>query len=131
MEGFLQALKFDKPHLQVEICKLAGVSAKKSGADRSKHWKLKRGLWWQGEFYPRDDDDYQRLLDWAYLALASQSESFQRALLATEDKVLTHQIGRTHESETVLTQAEFCQRLTKLRALLKKGTDLRTLRRIR
>jgi hypothetical protein len=46
---------------------------------------------------------------------------FQKALLATNKAVLTHTMGRTKKAETVLTIAEFCKRLTKLRARLQSG----------
>lgn len=36
-------------------------------------------------------------------------------MLASGDAVLTHSMGRRDPSETVLTQAEFCRRLTVLR----------------
>jgi len=130
MEGFLQALKFDKTHIQVEVCKLIGAGAKKRGADRISQWKLKRGLWWQGEFYERKSDDYQRLLDRAYIAMAKQSEKFRQALLDSGDLILTHLMGKSSEYETVLTQSEFCNRLMKLRNLLRKGTDLNTVKKL-
>jgi predicted NAD-dependent protein-ADP-ribosyltransferase YbiA (DUF1768 family) len=39
MEGFLQSLKFDKPHIQIEVCKLIGLQAKRRGQKRNKNWK--------------------------------------------------------------------------------------------
>jgi predicted NAD-dependent protein-ADP-ribosyltransferase YbiA (DUF1768 family) len=130
MEGFLQALKFDKTHIQVEVCKLTGAAAKKRGADRNSQWKLKRGLWWQGEFYERKSDEYQRLLDRAYIAMAKQSEKFRKALLDSGDLILTHRTGKSAEFDTVLTQSEFCNRLMKLRNILRKGTDLNTVKKL-
>lgn len=130
MEGFLQSLKFDKQHIQAEVCKLTGIAAKNRGKERNNQWKMKQGLWWQGEFYKRSEEDYQRLLDRAYLALARQNAGFRQALLDTGDLILTHHIGRSSESETVLTQSEFCSRLMKLRNHLRKGVDLNTLKRI-
>lgn len=124
MEGFLQSLKFDKPHIQVEVCKLTGFKAKQRGKERNNNWKLKMGLWWQGEFYPRKDSEYQRLLDRAYIALAKGSEKWRQALLDTGDLILTHHIGKSNEMETVLTQNEFCSRLMKIRKLLRNGIDL-------
>lgn len=130
MEGFLQSLKFDKPHIQVEVCKLVGIAAKHRGKDRNTAWKTKMTLWWKGEAIPRLDQDYQRLLDRAYLELTRQSENFRKALLDTGDLKLTHTIGRNREYETILTQREFCDRLEKLRAHLVKGRDLNRLNRI-
>ena len=39
MEGLLQSFKFDKPHIQVEVCKLTGKAAKFRGQKRNKAWK--------------------------------------------------------------------------------------------
>jgi hypothetical protein len=130
MESFLQALKFDKPHIQVEVCKLSGIKAKQRGKDRNNAWKLKQGLWWKEDFYPRGDDSYQRLLDRAFIELAFTNEKYRQALLDTGDMILTHHIGRTSKSETVLTQNEFCSRLMKIRKLLRNGSDLTSVKRL-
>lgn len=114
MEGFLQSLKFDKTHIQIEVCKLVGKAAKFRGKPRNKRWQSLQTLWWLGEEYPRHSKAYQNLLDRAYDALA-ENESFQRALLATNNAVLTHSIGSSQESQTVLTEREFCSRLMALR----------------
>lgn len=118
MEGLLQAFKFDKFHIAVEVCQLVGLAAKRRGSKRSGHWQRVQTLWWNGVAYDRHGADYQALLDRAYLALAT-NDGFRRALLASGDAVLTHSIGRTSESETVLTRSEMCSRLTKLRTVLK------------
>ena len=124
MEGFLQSLKFDKPHVQAEVCKMTGIGAKNRGKDRNTAWKNKRCLWWRGVEFPRDSEEYQELLDQAYLALARQNEKFRPTLLDTKEEPLTHTIGRNSKHETVLTRDEFCKRLEKLRRHLQKGHDL-------
>jgi hypothetical protein len=43
-----------------------------------------------------------------------QNEAFRKALHSTTGQ-LTHSIGRSNQSETVLTVSEFCGRLMKLR----------------
>jgi len=125
-EGILQALKFDKEHIQVEVCKLVGRAAKKRGQDRNSAWKQKQTLWWKGVAYPRKSDEYQRLLDRIYIEITKQNEKFRNALIASGDAVLIHTIGRNSEADTVLTQREFCRRLTALRRLIKAGVDLET-----
>ena len=50
----------------------------------------------------------------------STNESFKKALLATGNATLTHSIGKTQQSTTVLTRSEFCSRLTKIRTELQK-----------
>jgi predicted NAD-dependent protein-ADP-ribosyltransferase YbiA (DUF1768 family) len=117
MEGLLQAFKFDKKHIQVEVCKLTGIAAKKRGSKRN--WQTKQKLWWDEECYARNDDGYQDLLDRAYEALA-KNEKFKKALLATNEATLTHSIGKRKKSLTVLTEREFCNRLMKLRNKLQR-----------
>jgi predicted NAD-dependent protein-ADP-ribosyltransferase YbiA (DUF1768 family) len=119
MEGFLQSLKFSNPDMQREVCKLVGRAAKFKG--KKKNWYVKQVLYWQGKEIPRDSDEYQMLLDRAYMAMATQNRGFQCALLATQNAALTHSIGKTKTNETVLTRSEFCSRLIKLRTMLQVG----------
>ena len=117
MEGFLQSLKFKDPAMQVEVCKLVGKAAKFKG--KKKKWWKTQTLFWQGREFKRDSQEYQDLLDRAFDALA-ENASFQKALLATGKATLTHTIGKTNSSETVLTRAEFCSRLLRIRARLQE-----------
>lgn len=119
MEGFLQSLKFSNPDMQREVCKLVGRVAKFKG--KKKNWYVKQVLYWQGKEIPRDSDEYQLLLDRAYMAMATQNRGFQCALLATQNAALTHSIGKSKTNETVLTRSEFCSRLTKIRTMLQVG----------
>jgi len=112
MEGFLQSLKFKSPEMQEEVCKLVGYAAKKKG--KNKNWYQTQTLYWKGKEIKRDSQEYQDLLDKAYTELY-KNKKFAKALAATGDSNLTHSIGRTKESETVLTKKEFCSRLMKLR----------------
>lgn len=123
MEGFLQSLKFDNPIVQKDVCKLSGIAAKNRGKTRD-NWKLHRKLWWLGDPYDRFGDEYQHLLDRAYLELARQSAKFREALLATGKSAITYTEGKSKEAETPLTQDEFCHRLIRLRTLLAAGSDL-------
>lgn len=116
MEGLLQAFKFDKEHIQVEVCKLIGVAAKYRGKKRNKAWQTFQTLWWKGKAYSRKGKEYQELLDRAYQAMFEQSESFRNALKAAGGAVLTHPIGHNDVSKTVLTEREFCSRLMRLKS---------------
>ena len=116
MEGFLQSLKFANPEMQKEVCKLVGKAAKFKG--KKKKWWRTQTLFWQGQEFARESTEYQLLLDRAFIAL-SENTSFQKALLATGNAVLTHSIGKTNPTETVLTRSEFCSRLTMIREKLK------------
>lgn len=117
MEGFLQSLKFSNPEMQREVCKLVGKAAKFKG--KKKKWRRTQTLHWQGAEIPRDSQEYQDLLDRAFDALA-KNNGFRAALLATGNSVLTHSIGKTKITETVLTRQEFCSRLMKIREQLRK-----------
>ena len=117
MEGFLQSLKFSNPEMQVEVCKLVGKAAKFKG--KKKKWWRTQTLYWQGVEIERSSEEYQVLLDRAFDALA-QNSGFRAALLATGNSVLTHSIGKTKITETVLTRQEFCSRLMKIREQLRK-----------
>ena len=112
MEGFLQSLKFSNPEMQKEVCKLVGKAAKFKG--KKKKWWRTQTLFWQGRSFKRDSQEYQELLDKAFDAL-SQNSSFQKALLATKGATLTHSIGKTKITETVLTTQEFISRLNRIR----------------
>jgi hypothetical protein len=117
MEGFLQSLKFDKPHIEEEVCKLVGKTAKFRGKKRNKAWKSAQTLWWRGVEYKRDSKEYQTLLNRAFSALLA-NESFRKALKATGDANLTHSLGNNKQTDTVLTEREFCSRLMAMRRLL-------------
>lgn len=112
MEGFLQSLKFKSPEMQEQICGLVGIAAKR--AERKKKWFRTQTLYWRGRELKRDSEAYQVLLNRAYNAL-DENSSFRKALLATGNAVLKHSIGKNKESDTVLTQREFCSRLMHLR----------------
>ena len=115
MEGLLQSFKFSNPEMQKEVCKLVGKQAKFKG--KKKKWFKTQTLYWQGKEFKRDSEEYQELLDRAFDAL-STNESFKKALLATGNATLTHSIGKTQQSTTVLTRSEFCSRLTRIRTEL-------------
>ncbi len=121
MEGFLQSLKFKPPDIQADVCKLIGIGAKRRGS--GKNWQRSQTLHWRGMDIKRRSQAYQDLLDRAYDALASQSEKFREALLATGNAKLTHSIGRVDPSRTVLTRQEFCSRLTKIRTRLQSEQE--------
>lgn len=102
--------------MQVEVCKLIGKAAKFKG--KAKNWRVLQKLYWRGKEIDRHSQEYQELLDRAYLAMFEQSTSFRNALKASGNATLTHTIGRKDSHETILTRQEFCSRLTKLRAKL-------------
>ena len=112
MEGFLQSLKFKNPDMQKEVCTLVGKKAKFKG--KGKKWWRDRKLYWQGQTLDRDVSEYQGLLDRAFDELAKNT-SFQKALVATQNATLTHNIGKSDTSRTILTKREFISRLNRIR----------------
>jgi len=118
MEGFLQSLKFKNIDMQEHVCKLVGIKAKMKG--KNKTWWKEQKLYWRGQEIDRHSQEYQDLLNRAYLALA-KNIGFRKALLATGNGVLKHSIGKKDAHQTILTQKEFCSRLMWIRDLLQRG----------
>lgn len=112
MEGFLQSLKFKSIEMQEHVCTLVGYAAKKKG--KHKKWQLTQTLWWKGKEIDRHSQEYQDLLNKAYMEL-NKNIKFRKALEATGNSSITHSIGRNDPKETILTVSEFCNRLLKLR----------------
>jgi predicted NAD-dependent protein-ADP-ribosyltransferase YbiA (DUF1768 family) len=118
MEGFLQSLKFKSEDMQREVCLLVGMKAKYKG--KKKNWYVTQTLWWRGKEIDRHSEEYQKLLNKAFYRLALNTR-FRAALLASGNAVLTHTIGKSDPSKTVLTTQEFCSRLMRLREMIKSG----------
>jgi hypothetical protein len=118
MEGFLQSLKEPDPAVQREMCLLVGFAAKKRGRKLDLTWKARQTLWWQGQEFGRRSEEFQGLLDRAFEALFTMNAGFRRSLASTGQEPLTHTIGKSDPSDTVLTEEEFCTRLMKLRERL-------------
>ena len=117
MEGLLQSLKIADPGEQERLCACSGGEAR--GRGKGIEWQTRGTLWWRGEPIDRLSDAYQGLLDRAYDALFAQSKKFRDALAATGEAEIAHAIGKDDPTETILTRAEFCGRLEKLRARLR------------
>lgn len=117
MEGLLQSFKFSNFEMQKYVCTLVGKAAKFKG--KSKKWFLTQKLYWNNIEYDRNSEEYQKLLDRAFDAL-SKNDSFKKALLASGNSTLTHEIGKSKTSETILTKREFISRLYKIREKLQK-----------
>lgn len=113
IEGVLQSFKFEDIEMQKHVCTLIGRAAKAKGAN--KKWWKKQELYWQGNVYKRDSEDYQNLLNRLYQTVYNQCEGYRNALQATKKATLTHSLGKSSINETILTKREFCSRLTKLR----------------
>ena len=121
MEGFLQSLKFDSIDMQRHVCTLVGKATKFKG--KKKKWWKKQELYWNGVTYKRDSEKYQQLLDRAYDALFENS-GFMKALEASRRMTLTHSMGKSDRTKTVMTTSEFIGRLMRLRKKIEQGEAL-------
>ena len=112
MEGFLQSLKQQEKSKQLQICQMKGGNARKH---RVTSWQTDQIVWWKGQAYDRQSENYQKLIRRAYQAMFDQSERFRAALMQTRGITLIHSSGETDPYSTILTEQEFCQILTEMR----------------
>ena len=112
MEGFLQSLKQQDWDKQRQICSMKGGNARKRSVTS---WQTDQIVWWRGQAYDRQGEEYQNLIRRAYQAMFDQSERFRTALMQTRGLTLTHTSGETSPFKTILTAQEFCTILTELR----------------
>ena len=112
MEGFLQSLKYQDPDKQRQVCSMKGGNARKRSVNS---WQTDQMVWWKGQAYDRQSEEYQALIRRAYQAMFDQSERFRAALMQTRGITLVHSSGETDSYKTILTTQEFCQILTELR----------------
>lgn len=118
LEGFYHAIKHPSIEYQVAMCQLVGYEAKKAAKDLGNSWQTDQVLHWRGRQYDRHDDEYQHLLDRAFIARSNSNEEFRSALRMTGASTLTHQVGSVDPRWTVITRAEFCYRLMAVRRLI-------------
>lgn len=114
VESFLQGLKFKNINKQAEIFKMSGKQAKKVGKHHN-FWKVTGNLYFKGKKINRYSKEYCEMLSEIYYSRYEQSKEFQKALLDTELKTLTHSIGKTSQKQTVLTVDEYLNVLNFLR----------------
>ena len=112
MEGFLQSLKQQDRDKQRQICSMKGGNARKRSVTS---WQTDQIVWWRGQAYDRQGEEYQKLIRRAYQEMFDQSERFRTALMQTRGLTLTHTSGETSPFKTILTAQEFCTILTELR----------------
>ena len=112
MEGFLQSLKQQEKNKQLQICQMKGGNARKHSVTS---WQTDQIVWWKGQAYDRQSDDYQKLIRRAYQAMFDQSERFRAALMQTRGITLIHSSGEENPYKTILTKQEFCTILTEIR----------------
>lgn len=115
IEGVLQGIKYKDKKIQNLVLKYAGLDAYHTrGANTLDFWGTSGKLYWQGTEIDRKSEEYQIFLDELYLS-AVKNPLYKKALLATENKYLLHHIGNEDVNQTVLTRAEYEERLNTLR----------------
>ena len=112
MEGFLQSLKQQEKSKQLQICQMKGGNARKHSVTS---WQTDQVVWWKGQAYDRQSDEYQKLIRRAYQAMFDQSERFRAALMQTRGITLIHSSGESNPYKTILTEDELCTILTEMR----------------
>lgn len=118
LECVLQSIKIVDETEQAKFWQQPGFWCKKQG--RNLPWQGSRLLYWKGVPMDRDSDEYQFFLDRLYSAVYVQHEEFRIALRQSGTEELTHSIGSTDPTFTILTQEEFISRLLVLRELAMK-----------
>lgn len=114
IEGWIQSLKSEDVDVQLEVCKLAGRTAKRAGR-KLPDWRENGVLYWKGKAYDRTSNEYLELVTNAYQTMADANKEFRDWLVSTGDATLTHKVGSSVKAETILTEKEFCDILTMIR----------------
>ena len=114
-EGFIQAIKHDNPEMQIEICKLVGRKAKFKGKKLNKKVRRTGKVFWQGREIVFRSQEHMDLIERALRAKFTQNLSSRRALLATGNATLTHNLGHKESPHTSLPKKEFVRMLHKIR----------------
>ena len=112
MEGFLQSLKQKDKDKQRQICSMKGGNARKQSVTS---WQTDQILWWKGQAYNRQGEEYLKLIRRAYQAMFDQCERFRAALMTTCGITLISSGSEENPCKTILTEQEFCQILTNMR----------------
>ncbi len=112
MEGFLQSLKQQDRDKQRQICSMKGGNARKRSVTS---WQTDQVVWWRGQAFDRQGEEYQQLLRRAYKAMFEQNERFRAALMSTRGVTLTHSTGERNPYKTIITEQELCGILTEMR----------------
>lgn len=112
LESFFQCLKFKDPNIQKLVFQYKGTDAYHIQGASDYNWKADGNLYWQGKKVNRYSEDYEILVDEAYISLAQNP--FYRQALKNVNKPLIHSIGKTSDRETVLTRYEYEREINSL-----------------
>lgn len=117
MEAFLLSLRHQDTEIQRKVCVMdssdLGYKLKWYPAP---NWRENQTLWWKGKPIKRYSSDYRQLIEEAFSEMYLWSARFRFVLMQTENKKLTCNSGNNDPSKCLLTDREFCEILTCLRA---------------
>lgn len=112
IEGFLQGLRCKDQERQLQIFKMYGIDAKRTGRENP----IKQDtLYFKGVPFNRHSEYYQKMLKKAFMCCFVQNDKFQKALYDSVGYELCHSIGKTDPAETILTEEEFIGTLNFIR----------------
>jgi len=116
LEAFFRGLCWNGSQsvLENEIAILSGLNAWRIRYVLP-DWRQKQILYHNGKEIPRESEEYQRLLEYAYDCMFEQSIIFQNALRKTKGKILMHTLGNHNPKETLLTEEEYMRMLLRER----------------
>lgn len=118
MEGMLQSLKTNDIKEKKKIWEMYGVEAWRYG-QKFNNWKNNQLLYWNGESIRRNSLLYTQLISKAYDELFGNSE-FKSNLKRSMKYKLSHSIGQTDVSNTLLTKDEYIGNMERLRGKIKE-----------
>jgi protein GP30.3 len=118
IEGFLQSLKTNDINEKRKIWDMYGVEAWRYG-QKFNSWKDNQLLYWNGESIRRNSLLYTQLISKSYDRLFENKE-FKSNLKRSMKYKLTHSIGQTDVSNTLLTKDEYIGNMERLRGKIKE-----------
>ena len=123
IEGVLQGIKHKDKKTQNLVLKYFGLDAYHTrGANTIDFWGKTQKLYWQGKEMDRNSEEYQAFIDELYIS-AVKNPLYRKALLQTEDRYLLHHFGNDDPMQTVLTRAEYEERLNTLKEFVEINID--------
>lgn len=118
MEGFLQSLKVNDLSEQNKIWGMHGVKCWKYGQQYN-NWKDIQILYWKGRPIDRHSQEYDFLIQRAFDALF-ENEEFKRRLKESMKYKISHSMGKTDKTDSVLTKDEYIGNMERLRDKLRE-----------
>lgn len=111
VEGFIQGTKFpENDPCRKRAFQSVGREAKRFGRDAERKF-----VWWQGQTILYGSREHHHLIERAIRAKFEQNLEALKALIATKEMTLTHDLGHPEPPNTSLPAKVFCDILTRIR----------------